>query len=220
MGPGFCNSFQPNPNLAPERAANTELLGRMEFAGPSGADSIRLEVSIFENRIDDFIEQIVSGPSFRGRPDPGSTRWVNVDAARLRGGELSAQYQRGDLFLRLGYGVTRGRDDNSGEDLSNVPADTFNADLRYAFQAQGLVTGLRLTHAETQNRINVPELAPDTRFDGYRIADLYANWTPNFMPRLRLDLNVNNLGNEFYQRAWDQLPQAGREVILSAVYRF
>jgi hemoglobin/transferrin/lactoferrin receptor protein len=220
MGPGFCNSFLPNPDLAPERAANTELLGRVEFAGPAGDDQLQLELSVFENRIDDFIEQIVSGPTFFGRPDPGSTSWINVDEARLRGAELSARYLRGDLSLRLGYGVTRGRDENSGEDLSNVPADTFNADLRYAFPAAGLVTGLRLTQAQDQRRLNVPELDPTTRFDGYSITDVYANWSPAALPQLRFDLNINNLTDEFYQRAWDQLPQPGREIILSAVYRF
>jgi len=65
----------------------------------------------------------------------------------------------------------------------------------------------------------VPAFAGEA-FDSYSTADLYANWSPRAFPALRLDLNINNLGDEFYQRAWDQLPQAGREVILSAVYSF
>jgi hemoglobin/transferrin/lactoferrin receptor protein len=101
-----------------------------------------------------------------------------------------------------------------------VPADTINADLRYAFPTAGLVTGLRLTHAQNQQRIDVPELDPTTRFDGYSITDVYANWSPAALPQLRFDLNINNLTDEFYQRAWDQLAQPGREIILSAVYRF
>jgi hemoglobin/transferrin/lactoferrin receptor protein len=52
------------------------------------------------------------------------------------------------------------------------------------------------------------------------VADLYARWSPRWSSALRFDLNVNNLTDRFYQRAWDQLPQAGREVILSAVYSF
>jgi hemoglobin/transferrin/lactoferrin receptor protein len=220
LSPGFCNRFEPNPELDAERAANTELLARMEFAGPLGGDRLWLEASVFENRVDDFIEQIVAGPTFFGRPNPGSTTWINVDEARLRGAELAASYQRGGLNLRLAYGLTRGEDQNTGQDLTNIPADTFNADLSYAFASRSLLAGLRLTHALDQDRTDVPELAPGTVFDNYTVADLYASWTPQALPAVRLDLNVNNLGDEFYQRAWDQLPQAGREVIVSARYRF
>jgi hemoglobin/transferrin/lactoferrin receptor protein len=175
---------------------------------------------VFENRVDDFIEQVVSGPSFFGRPDPGTTTWINVDRATLRGGELAATYENDGLRLRLAYGLTRGEDDASGEDLSNIPADTFNADLAYAFTGPSLLTGLRLTHAADQARTRVPGFAEDTRFDGYTVADLYATWSPRAFDALRLELNVNNVTDRFYQRAWDQLPQAGREVIVSARYRF
>jgi hemoglobin/transferrin/lactoferrin receptor protein len=219
MGPGFCNAFTPNPDLDPERAANTELLARLDFSGRLGSDSLSIEMGLFENRVDDFIEQIVSGPFFRGRPDPGTTTWINVDEATLRGAELSARYQRGGMNLRLAYGLTRGEDASSGEDLSNIPADTFNADLSYRFNNSALLTGFRFTHAAEQNRVNVPAFSGGA-FDSYSVADLYANWSPRAFPALRLDLNVNNLGDRFYQRAWDQLPQAGREVILSAVYSF
>ncbi len=219
LAPGFCNSFTPNPDLDAERAANTELLARFDLAGPFGDDRVLLEASVFENSVDDFIEQIVTPPSFRGRPDPGNTTWINVEEATLRGGELAATYQRGGLNLRVAYGQTRGEDDNTGQDLTNIPADTFNADLSYGFSNRALLAGLRLTHAEDQNRTDVPELT-DASFEGYTVADIYANWSPRAFPALRLDLNVNNLSDRFYQRAWDQLPQPGREVILSAVYSF
>ncbi|EED33984.1 TonB-dependent heme/hemoglobin receptor family protein [gamma proteobacterium NOR5-3] len=220
MGPGFCNSFTPNPDLDAETAANTELLGNLELPGLRPGHRLSLSASVFQNNVDDFIEQIVRGPSFRGRPDPGSTSWVNVDAATLRGGEISASYAANNLQLRFGFGSTRGSDDVTGEDLSNIPADTFNADLRYQFTQRDILTGLRFIHAREQDRIDVPELDPDTRFDAYTVVDLYAHWRPRSFDALRIDVNVNNLGDRFYQRAWDQLPQAGREIIISAVLSF
>ncbi|MDP5054352.1 MAG: TonB-dependent hemoglobin/transferrin/lactoferrin family receptor, partial [Congregibacter sp.] len=220
LAPGFCNRFTSSPDLDPERAANTELLGRLDLSSVLGVDQLTIEASVFENRVDGFIEQIVGAPSFMGRPDPGVTSWINVDKARMRGAELAARYQSGPLSMRLAYGMTRGEDSNNNEDLSNIPADTVNADVSYFFEGPALLAGLRLTHARDQNRINVPQLDPGTRFDGYQIVDLYANWSPPGLSALRFDLNVNNLGDEFYQRAWDQLPQAGVEVILSAVYSF
>lgn len=219
MGPGFCNTFTPNPLLDPERAANSELLARFDLSEQLPVDRLIFEGSVFENRVDDFVEQIVSGPFFFGRPDPGNTRWINVNAARLRGGELAATLQQGGLSLRVAYGITRGEDRDSGEDLSNIPADTLNADLSYAFSDRALLTGLRLTHAADQDRTNVPEFT-ESLFAGYTVADLYARWSPSWSSALRFDLNVNNLTDRFYQRAWDQLPQPGREVILSARYQF
>lgn len=220
MGPGFCNRFEPNPDLDPERAANTELMARFDLTGPFGDDQLIVEASVFENRVDDFIEQIVAGPFFFGRPDPGFTRWVNVEEATLLGGELAATYQRGAFNMRLAYGMTRGEDARSGEDLSNIPADTLNADVSYRFSNQALLAGMRLTLAADQSLTNVPEFDATTQFDGYAIADIYANWSPRSLPALRLDLNVNNLTDRFYQRAWDQLAQPGRELIVSAVYSF
>ncbi|MFT4873048.1 TonB-dependent hemoglobin/transferrin/lactoferrin family receptor [Congregibacter sp.] len=220
MGPGFCNSFAPNPDLDAETAANTELLGNIDLPGLRSGHRLSLSASIFENKVDDFIEQVVRGPSFIGRPDPGNTSWVNVDAATLRGGEISASYAANNLQMRVGFGSTRGNDEVTGQDLSNIPADTFNADLRYQFTQRDILTGLRFIHAREQGRIDVPELDPDTRFDGYSVVDLYAHWRLRSFDALRIDFNVNNLGDRFYQRAWDQLPQAGREVIISAVLSF
>jgi hemoglobin/transferrin/lactoferrin receptor protein len=143
-----------------------------------------------------------------------------VDAATLRGGEISASYAANNLQMRVGFGSTRGNDEVTGQDLSNIPADTFNADLRYQFTQRDILTGLRFIHAREQGRIDVPELDPDIRFDGYSVVDLYAHWRLRSFDALRIDFNVNNLGDRFYQRAWDQLPQAGREVIISAVLSF
>ncbi len=218
--PGFCNRFEPNPELDPERAANTELHARFEFLDTGGADRIGVEASLFENRIDDFIEQIVVGPSFFPVMDPGTTNWVNVDEATLRGFEVTASYETGPLAARLAYGLTHGEDDATGADLTNVPADTLTGDLSYRFAAQRLLTGLRVVHAADQDRTDYPENTAGIVYDGYTVTDLYASWLPRLVDGLRLDLSVNNLGDKFYRRAWEQLPQTGREIILSARYSF
>jgi len=219
-GFNFCNSFIPNPELEPEQAANFEALGQFSFNDTLGADSIDLQVSVFRNEVDDFIEQIVVGPFFFPFRDPGTTTWVNVDEATLEGVEIQGTYQRGPLLLSLAYGQTRGEDDNSGEDLTNIPADTLVLDLSYGFLQNSLVAGVRYTDVASQRRTDFPENDAGIVYDAYAVTDLYASWQPNNLPNLKFDLNVNNLEDDFYQRAWDQLPEAGREVILSARYSF
>jgi hemoglobin/transferrin/lactoferrin receptor protein len=218
--PGFCNGFVPNPELEPEQAANMELLGQFGFNNALGADRIDLQASVFRNEVDDFIEQIVAGPFFGPFMDPGNTRWINVDAATLEGFEVTAAYQRDALALRLAYGQTRGSDDATGADLTNIPADTLVADLSYGFWQRSLLAGVRVTDAAAQRRTDYPGNVAGLSWDGYTVTDLYASWSPAAVPGLKLDLNINNVGDEFYSRAWDQLPEAGREIILFARYSF
>ncbi len=220
ISPGFCNSFLPNPDLDPEKASNIELNGKLAFTDVAGADVIHVELSVFENEVDNFIEQIVVGPSFFPVMDGGYTTWVNVDNATLTGGELAAAYLRGGLSLKASYGLVRGEDDNSNEDLTNIPADTLKLDLAYHFSSLNLAAGVRYTHADNQNRTDYPENTTDTSYDSYGITDLYASWSPESLSSLRFDLNVNNLQDKYYRRAWEQLYEAGREVILSARYQF
>lgn len=220
MGPGFCNRFVPNDSLEAESASNVELIGKFSLNNLLGADVISIEAAAFDNNVDNFIEQIVTGPSFFHFPDPGTTTWVNVSDADISGFEVQAAYLRGGMNLSFAYGQTRGTDNATGDDLTNIPADTLSADLSYTFSRQALKAGLRWIHADSQRRTNYAENTAGLSFDGYSVVDLYASWSPSALPAIQFDLNVNNIEDTFYRRAWDQLPEAGREVILSARYSF
>lgn len=221
MFPGFCNTFVSNPNLDSEEAANTELIAGGHWQGLLGDDDeLRLKLALFENRVDNFIEQIVIDPTFAPVMDPGYTTWINVDEARLRGFELSSTYRVQGLKVKLGYGVTRGVDLDTDEDLTNIPADTLKADLSYSFLDDRLLTGVNIEHARDQNRTDYEENSASTRYGGYTLSDLYARWSPAMAPGLAVDLKINNLTDKHYRQAWESLDAAGREVILSTTYRF
>ena len=192
----------------------------MAFENVAGADAIRVETSVFENRVDNFIEQVVVGPFFFPEMDPGYTTWLNVDKATLQGAEISTAYLSGGLSVKLGYGLVRGEDDKTNEDLTNIPADTLKADLAYTFDSLGLLAGVRYTYAASQNRTDYAENEAATNYDSYGVADLYASWTPAALTGLRFELNVNNLTDKYYRQAWEQLYQPGRELVLSARYQF
>jgi len=222
MGPGFCNTFVSNPDLDPEQAANNELLVRMDWSELAGGDSLTVKAAIFQNKVDNFIEQIVTPPVFFPPPamDPGNTYWVNVDKATLEGFELEAEYRLEALGVRLGYGQTRGEDEDTGEDLTNIPADTLNADLFYGFWDSQFTAGVRMIHAREQDLTDYATNTGNTTYDGYTVTDLYASWTPKAWPAIRADVTVNNITDRSYRVAWSELDSPGRAIISSLRYQF
>lgn len=222
MGPGFCNTFISNTDLDPEKATNNELLVHMNWAELAGNDSLTVQASVFQNKVDDFIEQIVTPPVFfpPQAMDPGNTYWVNVDKATLEGFEIEAEYRLAKLGIKLGYGQTRGEDENTGEDLTNIPADTFNADLFYGFWNNQITTGVRVLHAKEQHRTDYATNTNDTTYDGYTVTDLYASWAPKAWPAIRADVTVNNITDRSYRTAWSELDNPGRAIISSLRYQF
>lgn len=219
MFPGFCNTFVSNPDLDPENAANKELLARMNWSGVLASDdNLGIKSSIFRNDVDNFIEQIVTGPTFFPVMDPGNTTWVNVDKARLEGFEIEANYQWHGLGSRLGYGQTQGENRKTGQALTGIPAKKWVMDTSYAFlPEQNLVGGIRMTHASTQD--HVPASDSNQQYDGYTVTDLYTSWQP-VGDQLTLDLTINNVTDKYYRVAFQELYQPGREIKVSATYRF
>ncbi|MFT5722268.1 MAG: hemoglobin/transferrin/lactoferrin receptor protein, partial [Motiliproteus sp.] len=213
MGPGSCNTFLPNPDLKAEQAANTELLAAMQFVNVLGGDLLNINASVFENRVDDFVEQIVE-------INAGNTTWVNVDEAKITGFEVSADYNINRFRAKLAYGQTRGEDNKTGEDLTNIPADTLTGDLSYRFWNNQLMTGFRVTYADDQNKTNYAENSDNKKYDSYSVADVYASWEPQSMKAFKVDLTVNNILDKHYSRAWEELDETGREMIVAARYKF
>jgi len=209
MFPGFCNTFLSNPNLKPEKASNTELIAKFKIN-----DEFKLTGSVFHNKVDDFIEQTVTPPVFFPIMDAGNTIWSNVDKAKLKGYEITTEYSKGNFNLKLGYGQTRGKDKNTGNPLSNIPADTWTVAANYTALNNQLNTGIRIVHAEEQHR------SINTTYEDYTVADIYASWEPASIEALKLDLTINNLTDEHYRRAWSEIDEAGREVAVSASYKF
>lgn len=219
-GGPLCNTFVPNPNLRPEQAANTELLAKMHFQNVFSTDELKLTASVFENQVDNFIEQIVTGPTAFGPRGPlnlGISTFQNVDQATLKGYEIGTQYHRKGLQASFAYGQVRGKEDASGRALANIPADTLTADMSYAFSSEQLRVGARVLQAAGQSR---KPLTDPNDYEGYTVGDLYATWKPQAFQALTLGLNINNVTDQNYRRAFSQLFEAGREIITSVRYDF
>ncbi|WP_169716372.1 TonB-dependent hemoglobin/transferrin/lactoferrin family receptor [Oceanimonas doudoroffii] len=212
LGPMGSNVFVPNPELRPEKAANKELIARATFDGVLASnDRLKLNASLFQNSVEDFIEQQII-MDFANRVF--ETRYDNVQDAELQGGELALDYRWQDLELGLSYGRTLGRDKNTGKALEGIPADKWVVSTGYWLLDNQLKLGAHLTRADTVHFEN-------RGYEGYTLLDLGANWyAQGALSGLELGLTVDNLTDEYYRRAFSELYEPGRNIKLSALYRF
>jgi len=218
----ICNTYIPDPNLKPEESHNWEFSANYNMQTVfKENDRVNLQASVFHNNVDNFIEQDttnyvrVFGPT--ADPIPLNTEYSNVDEARLKGFELTFNYGLNDFDAAVSYGQTRGEDKQTGEKLNGIPADKWVLDLSQRLFNRSVKTGLRLSHIETQNRTP----SEDSRdYDHYTLADIYATWQPVSMPDMKLDLSVNNLFDQYYRVAFQELYMPGRDVRLAVRYQF
>jgi hemoglobin/transferrin/lactoferrin receptor protein len=219
-GQGFlANTFIPNPDLEAEEAKNTELRADFAFSGlVNENDQLAASATIFRNKVDNFIEQLVVNPHFLFG-FPMNTTYQNVEEAELKGFELGANYLLNDLELGLSYGQTEGKDLSDDSYLSNIPADKWVLGLGYYFLQRDLKTGLRTSLVSAQDQLPADE---SREFDSYTLADAYATWEPatGNLNGLKLGLALNNLTDEEYRVAFQELTMPGRNIKLSASYRF
>lgn len=221
MGPGFCNTFVSNPDLEPEEAENKEVLANMEWASVwKDGDALNIKTSVFQNDVDNFIEQFVTPPNFSSfPPDAGISSWTNVDEAKIKGFEIQASYQHNALSVVVGYGETEGEDTNTGNALSSIPANKFSSDINYVFIPERVNAGVRYTYAAEQN--DVPPDNVQASYNSYHLVDVYASWKPKATgDNLTFDVTINNLTDRHYHVAFQELFEPGREVRLSASYTF
>ncbi|ODN68058.1 TonB-dependent hemoglobin/transferrin/lactoferrin family receptor [Methylophaga muralis] len=215
----ICNTYIPDPNLKPEESRNWEFSADYNLQAVFREnDRLNLRADIFYNEVDNFIEQELTNYAvIFGSPFALNTEYSNVDEARLKGFELTFNYGLNDFNAALSYGQTRGEDKQTGEKISGIPADKWVLDLSQRFVNRSVKTGLRVSHIEAQNRTP----SADSRdYDRYTLADIYATWEPVTMPNLKLDLSLNNLTDQYYRVAFQELYMPGRDVRLAVRYQF
>lgn len=226
---GPTNVFVPNPELDPETSKNIELKGDFNFSNVFARDQLKVVASVFENKVDDFIELSVVIPDDipftcffpnMGAGCAGTSMSENVSEAKLEGFEVGAIYQLDALTASLSYGQTRGEDKQSGEDLAGIPADKWVASVDYGIWS--IDTKLGFKAIKTRDQDKTP--ADDTQgpYKGYTTVDFYATWEPSqaSLEGVKVDLTVANAFDQNYRTAWTSVFAAGRSVKLSAQYRF
>ncbi|MCL1047059.1 TonB-dependent hemoglobin/transferrin/lactoferrin family receptor [Shewanella electrodiphila] len=216
---GLCNTFEINPDLQAEKAQNKELKADMRFADLAGDDELAITLSVFRNDVDDFIEQSVSNPLYGIPGLEQTTSWDNVDEAKLTGFEFNTRYRYKQTRVTFNYGQTEGKDKNTDEYLSNIPAKKMGIDLSQSIMEGDMKFGTRFTYVAEQDDLPVDNLE---QYDSYKLWDVYVAWEPAMgtFEGLRVDFAVENIGDEEYRQAWQTLYEQGRNFKLSARYSF
>lgn len=221
-GPGCANLFAPNPNLQPEKAKNKEISARLRrdnlFAT---GDQGRFRATYFRNNVDDFIDSIVifSPRPVPGNPGPGGvTTNQNVRDAELTGFEVELAYDAPGWYAGLAYSQTRGDNAETGEPLSDIPADSWIVQVAFRFPTQQLTLGGQTQIVADQNR--VPVGGEPT--DGYTVHNLNLNWVPQqgAFKGLRVDAGIDNLTDVDYRQHLSLLQAPGRNLKASLSYLF
>lgn len=214
--PGFFkdNFFITNENLKPETSQNYELglIYKSELFNSNAF--IELEGSLYQSDVRDYIYMQRIDRSFF-EPEAATTQFVNISQVQLSGAELAASYLHSSFDMRLSYSQVRGK--NLSEDiyLADLPADSYNLQIKYRFDRQNLTLGYLGHLALEQDRVNPQTIERTDSTSSYLIHSLFAN---KDIQNFNISLRVDNVGNKQYRRHASHLFEAQEDVKLSVRY--
>ncbi|MCH7343676.1 TonB-dependent hemoglobin/transferrin/lactoferrin family receptor [Pelomonas sp. CA6] len=197
-----------NPDLKPERANSWELGLRGRIA-----DTLRWQLSAYDNRYQDFIKQQVIRGS--GRPkDPMVFQYINLTDARIRGVEARAWWQatRG-LSLSAAVASARGHSRQNGVDtpLDTVQPLTASLSARYEQSHWHLQASLQHSAAKKASQVSDPSYyAPP----GYDVIDVGGG--VQLSQSLSLSAWITNLTDKTYWRWSDVRGVSADSPVLAA----
>lgn len=203
-----------NPNLLPETALNKEVGLRFAKGGViTQNDSLGFKMAAFENKIQDYIEQVVTaGPTASFR---------NVSDARLRGIEIEGNYRINNYNFIAAAGGVRGENETTGANLSDVPGDKYSLAAEHYMMGNQFKSGLRANLMMGQDRIPTgqPDIVTTPTAMTY---DVYTSWTPDATKdgSFRIDAGVDNMFDKNYRRQLAFIPEMGRNAKVSLNWKF
>ena len=110
----------PSLDLAKEKADTVEVGVTYSAQGLLDADdSLALKGTLFHNDIENLIASNTGYQSVNGVVP----RYLNIDNAKIWGGELEGAYSADRWFGRLAYSQVKGVNKDTRETLSTIPAE-------------------------------------------------------------------------------------------------
>ncbi|MFN3214237.1 MAG: TonB-dependent hemoglobin/transferrin/lactoferrin family receptor [Henriciella sp.] len=226
------NNFIPNPDLVPEETQTIEFGAGVDFKQifvPS--DRFQAKVSYFETEADDLINLSVNvvpaatcfAPPFFQPCDWGTSESANVDRAELEGWEGEMSYDSDRFFASASFATIEGTNLSDGSDLGALTPDRLAVNLGLKVPEFNSRIGARLQHAsDFEQRVSdgAGGFTLQDQRDGYVVVDLYATWHPDFLDGLRLDLGVDNVFDEDYERVFAGVSQPGQNFKIAASWQF
>ncbi len=209
------NEFIANPNLKPEETETFEIGAGFAQTGVFGSDD-RFEIkgAWFQTDATDLINLQVDfafsptcfAPPFFQPCSAGTSFSENLDSAELDGFEIAAAYVNGPFELSGALYEVDGENSVTGEPIGALQPILGHITARYSFEAQRLTLGGRLGFAGEFDKTNN---AAEER-DGFAVVDLYAGWRPFADQDVRVDIGVENVFEEDYERVFAGVSEPGR----------
>lgn len=182
-----------NPHLEPEESTSLEATGGWSFS-----DHLRLDLSLYRNRVDNLLTRADEGASWR---------WINRGAITTDGCEATLEYRRGRVGTYVNYTYTRSEDDGGGQ-VPEIAPQGANAGIRYAFTPK--VSAL-LRGQYTGPRKNTKVVATTGSDRVAAALVLHATLTVKLPRGFDLQLGANNLLDEVYYHPSNLPPSRYRQ---------
>lgn len=217
--PGFAHFLiVPNAELRPEVAHNTEGGVNLKYNNVvTTGDAFRAKVTVFQNKVDDFIDEVFTEGPIAGVPTisgfnvvftDDTFQYQNISNATLRGIEFEAAYDAGSWFAGLSAHRIRGKNDDTGAGLRTVPADQAVLTLGFRALDEKLVAGGRARFVSSQTRfIEDTDSNITSHTDGYAVFDLFSQYEIN--SNAIVNVNINNVTDKAYRQHLDQFNSPG-----------
>jgi len=209
------NDFIANPNLKPEETETFEIGAGFIQQGVFGTDD-RFEIkgAWFKTDATDLINLDVDfafsptcfAPPFFQPCSAGTSFSENLDSAELDGFEIAAAYVNGPFELSGALFEVDGENTATGDPIGALQPIIGHITARYRFEAQRVTLGSRLGFAGEFDKTTDPA----AERDGYAVVDLYAGWRPFADQDVRIDVGVDNVFEEDYERVFAGVSEPGR----------
>jgi vitamin B12 transporter len=171
-----------NPNLKPEKSKNIE--GSIRYKDDAGSMSL----TIFQNKIDDFIIYNSDTPVNNSRTNTTNLHKANIDGLTISGDQFFGHFQiKGSA---------------TGQSAKNEDTD------KYLPRRASLIGNINLNYYIGFWNIGIEETFSDKRFDdkentvklsGYALTNIVADYKIN--DKLKLNLRLNNVFDKDYSLA-------------------
>jgi len=226
------NNFIPNPDLVPEETQTVEFGAGVDFEKIFVAsDRFQAKVSYFETEADELINLSVNvapaaacfAPPFFQPCDWGTSESANVDNAELEGWEGELHYDSDRFFARASFSTIDGTNLADGSDLGSLTPDRVAVNLGLKVPEWNSLVGARVQHAaDFEQRVSdgAGGFTLQDERDSYMVVDLYATWRPEMIEGLRLDVGVDNVFEEDYERVFAGVSAPGTNYKIAASWQF
>lgn len=209
------NFFIPNEELREERSLNRELKLKYQDSFAQGNGQVTFKASVYENDFDNYIIlQRIDRSIFD--PIDGTTQFVNVDEARVYGGELQLDVLYDAFDFGVSYAQVRGRNESEDLWLEDLPADQYNFKINYFLDRYGLTVGYLGSYALEQHRVNPQTIQRTEKTNSYFIHNIYASKKIN---DFQVDFRVDNFTNQEFRRHASFLFEAREDYKLALTYK-